>query len=133
MSQENVEIVWRVVKAFNSDEPRKAFAGFHPDIEFTSSASALDGTAYVGLDGMGRYADDLEAIFEDWHSEDDRVVDGAAERVVWLHRIVGQAKGSGFPVDQSVGIVWTVRDGLIWRGRAYLSHAEALKAVGLEE
>jgi ketosteroid isomerase-like protein len=133
MSQENVEIVRRVVVAFNSDEPRQALAGFHPEIEFTSNASALDGAAYVGRDGMGRYADDLEAIFEDSHAEDDRIVDAGAERVVWLDRIVGRAKGSGFPVDQTVGIVWTVRDGLIWRGRAFLSHAEALKAVGLEE
>jgi ketosteroid isomerase-like protein len=133
VSQENVEIVSRVVSAFNSDEPRRALSGFHPEIQFASTANALDGSAYVGLEGMGRYADDLEAIFEDWHSEDDRIVDAGDERVVWLHRIVGRAKTSGFPIDQPIGIVWTVRDGLIWRGQAYLSHAEALKAVGLEE
>jgi ketosteroid isomerase-like protein len=133
MSQENVEIVRRVVEAFNSDEPRRALARFHPDIEFTSTASALDGTAYVGLEGMGRYANDLEAIFDDWHSEDDRIIDAGTEDVLWLHRIVGRAKASGFPVDQPIGIVWTLRDGLIWRGRAYLNHAEALRAVGLQE
>jgi ketosteroid isomerase-like protein len=133
MSQENVEIVRRVVEDFNSDEPRRALVGFHHEIEFTSNANALDGAAYVGLDGMGRYADDLEAIFDDWHSEDDRFIDAASERVLWLHRIVGRTKGSGFPVDQPVGIVWTLRDGLIWRGRAYLSHAEAVEAVGLAE
>jgi ketosteroid isomerase-like protein len=132
MAQENVEIVRRAVEAFNSDEPRQALSGFHPEIEFTSTANALDGTAYVGLDGMRRYADDLEAVFEDWRSEDDRILDAGQQRVLWLHRIVGRAKTSGFPVDQSIGIVWTLRDGLIWRGRAYLSHAEALEAVGLE-
>jgi ketosteroid isomerase-like protein len=82
---------------------------------------------------MGRYADDLATIFEDWHSEDNRFVDAGEARVLWLHRVVGRAKGSGFPVDQPIGIVWTLRDGLIWRGRAYLSHADAIKAVGLEE
>jgi ketosteroid isomerase-like protein len=133
MSQENVEIVRGVVEDFNSDDPRRALVGFHHEVEFTSNANTLDGTAYVGLDGMRRYSDDLEVIFDDWHSEDDRFVEASNERVVWLHRIVGRAKGSGFPVDQPVGIVWTLKEGLIWRGRAYLNHADALKAVGLAE
>jgi ketosteroid isomerase-like protein len=133
MSQENVEIVRRMVQAFNSDEPRLAFSAFHPEIEFASIGNALDGSAYVGLDGMERYADDLEAIFEHWHSEDDRIIDAGEERVIWLHRIVGRAKASEFPVDQPMGIVWRLRDGLIWRGQAYLGHADALKAVGLAE
>ncbi len=75
MSRENVRIVRRVVEAFNSDEPRRAIAGFHPEIEFTSTGNTLDGAAYVGLDGIKQYADGLEAVFEEWHSEDDRMVD----------------------------------------------------------
>jgi ketosteroid isomerase-like protein len=122
-----------MVEEFNSDDPRTAFSRFHPEIEFTSTASALDGVAYVGLDGLRRYADDLEATFEAWHSEDDRFLDAGSGRVVWLHRIVGHGKASGFPVDQPIGIVWTLRDGLIWRGEAFLDHKEALEAVGLEE
>src|SRR4051794_4250083 len=118
MSQENVEIVSRMVAEFNSDDPRQALIRFHPEIEFTSTASALDGAAYVGLDGMGRYAADLEDAFEDWHSEDNRFIDVDEDRVVWLHRVVGHAKASRFPVDQPIGIVWTLRDGRIWRGRA---------------
>jgi hypothetical protein len=36
-------------------------------------------------------------------------------------------------VDHPIGIVWTMRDGLIWRGEAYLSYAEAFASVGLAE
>jgi len=36
-------------------------------------------------------------------------------------------------VDYPIGIVWTMRDGLIWRGEAYLSYADALASVGLAE
>jgi len=131
MSRENAEIVRQMVAAFDSDDPRKALSFFHPEIEFTSTANALDGAAYVGLDGMGRYADDLEATFDDWHSEDTRIIDAPDGRVLWLHRVTGRAKASGFQVDQPIGIAWTLRDGLIWRGCAYLSHPEALEAVGL--
>jgi ketosteroid isomerase-like protein len=133
VSQESVNVVQRMVEDFNSEDPRRALSRFHPEIEFTSTANALDGAAYVGLDGMRRYADDLDATFDAWHSEDNRILDAGGERVVWLHRVVGRGKTSGVPVDQPIGIVWTLRDGLVWRGRAYLTHAEALKAAGLEE
>ena len=131
MSQANVEIVRQMVEAFNSDDPRQALPSFHPDVEFTTAFT--EGKTYVGLQGMRQYGDDLDAVWENWHSEDDRFVDGGGERVAWLYRIVGQGKGSGVPVDQPVAIIWTLRDGLIWRGQAFLDHREALEAVGLKE
>jgi hypothetical protein len=87
----------------------------------------------LGKAGMSQYADDLEAVWDNWHSEDDRFLAAGDDRVVWLYRIVGQGKGSGVPVDQPIAIVWTLRDGLIWRGEAFLDQQQALKAVGLEE
>ena len=129
MSQENVEVVRRMVEVFNSDDPRQAISSFHPDVEFTSAFT--EGKTYVGLDGMREYADDLEAVWEYWHSENDRFVDGGADRVVWLYRTVGRGKGSGVPVDQPIATVWTLRDGLIWRAQVYLDQRDALEAVGL--
>ena len=130
MSQENVEVVRRMVEAFNSDEARQAISYFHPEIEFTSAFT--EGKTYVGLAGMGEYGDDLQAMWENWHSEDNHLVD-CGERVVWLYRIVGMGRQSGAPVDQAIAIVWTLRDGLIWRGQAYLDQRDALEAVGLRE
>jgi ketosteroid isomerase-like protein len=129
MSQESVEIVRRMVAAFNSDDPRQAIGCFHPEIEFTTVFT--EGETYVGLQGMRQYGDDLVAVWENWHSEDNSFVDAGGEKVVWLYRIVGRGKGSGVPVDQPVAIVWTLRDGLIWRGQAFLDRREALVAAGL--
>jgi ketosteroid isomerase-like protein len=131
VSRENVEIVRRMVEAFNSDHRRDAISLFHPEVEFRSVF--VEGKTYVGHAGMSQYGADLQAAWENWHSEDDRFVAAGDGRVVWLYRIVGQGKGSSVPVDQAVAIVWTLRDGLIWRGQAYLDHEAALKAVGLEE
>jgi ketosteroid isomerase-like protein len=129
MSEENVEVVRRMVEAFNSDDPRQAISSFHPDVEFTSGFT--EHKAYVGLDGMREYGDDLDAVWENWHSEDNRFVDVGGEQVVWLYRIVGQGKGSGVPVDQAIAIVYTLRDDLIRRGQVFLDQRSALKAVGL--
>ena len=130
MSLQNVNVVRRMVEAFNSGNPRKALANYHPDIEFTSGFT--ERKTYVGLKGMREYANDLEAVWENWHSRDDRFVDAGGDRVVWLYRIVGQGKGSGVPVDQPIGIVWTPRDGAIWRGEVFLNQRQALEVVGLE-
>ena len=51
---------------------------------------------------------------------------------MWLYRIVGRGKGTGVPVDQAIAIVYTLRDGLIWRGQVFLDQRSALEAVGLE-
>ena len=131
MSQENVAIVRAMVGAVYSDDPGRSLSAFHSEIEFTSVFDA--GRTYIGLDGMREYAANLDDIWVGWHSEDNRFIDAGEERVVWLYRIVGTGRTSGVAVNQTVAIIWTFRDGLIWRGQAYLDHNEALKVVGLEE
>ena len=53
--------------------------------------------------------------------------------VVMLGRLEGRGKGSGVPVDSSLGMVFDLRGGAISRIRGYLDHAEALEAAGLSE
>jgi ketosteroid isomerase-like protein len=62
MSQENIQVVRRMVDAFNSGDLRRAAPHFHPDVEFTSGFT--ERKTYVGVDGLGQYADDLEAVWE---------------------------------------------------------------------
>jgi ketosteroid isomerase-like protein len=131
MSQEKVEIVRSGVEAFFSDEPARALPSMHPEIEFATAFT--EGKTYRGLNAMWEYKADLDAVWEDWHPEDSRFVDAGENRVLWLFRAVGRGKGSGVSASQPVASVWTLRDGLIWRGRGYRDHTEALKAVGLRE
>jgi len=48
-------------------------------------------------------------------------------------RAVGQRKGSEARIDLRLAIVYTVRDGLIVRGREFASSEEALEAAGLSD
>jgi ketosteroid isomerase-like protein len=50
-----------------------------------------------------------------------------------LGRLEGRGKGSGVPVDSSLGMVFDFRGGEIARIRGYLDHREALRAAGLAE
>ena len=48
-------------------------------------------------------------------------------------RYCGRAKLSGIETDETFGVVFTIRDGKIARGREYRTREEALEAAGLSE
>jgi hypothetical protein len=70
------------------------------------------------------------AVWQNWHSEGDRFVAAGerSSRAEISNRRAGN--GSGGAVDQPIAIVWTLRDGLIWRGEAFLDQQQALKGFG---
>ena len=76
---------------------------------------------------------DIDATFEDWHTEDEEYLDAGGDRLLLLYRIVGRGKGSGVPIDQRIAILWTVRGEQLALGVAYLEPEEAMRAAGLAE
>jgi ketosteroid isomerase-like protein len=128
--EENVRIVRSAVEAFFSGEPARALPSVHPEIEFVTAFT--EGKTYRGLSAIWEYKADLDAVWEDWHPEDSRFVYAGESRVLWLFCAVGRGKGSGVSARQLVASVWTLRDGLIWRGQGYRDHTEAINAVGLK-
>jgi ketosteroid isomerase-like protein len=53
--------------------------------------------------------------------------------VVAVLRYGGRAKLSGIETDETFGVVFTIRDGKIARGREYATRDQALEAAGLSE
>jgi hypothetical protein len=49
--------------------------------------------------------------------------------IVRLYRFKARGRGSGIELDQDVGVVWELEDGLVRRARSYTSQAEALAAA----
>jgi hypothetical protein len=47
--------------------------------------------------------------------------------------VLGRGRGSDLAVEQDIAIVWTLRAGLVVRGKAFLQQKDALEAVGLAE
>jgi hypothetical protein len=68
------------------------------------------------------------------HELEVREVRRVGDRVVVLGETVGRIKGSGVPIRQPIGTVYSdFRDGRIGEGRNFLTWREALEAVGLPE
>ena len=70
--------------------------------------------------------------WSDYRLEIDRIVD-AAQHVVAIVRETGKGRTSGVRLDQRIGMVFTLRNGLIHHVRIFRDQHEALEAVGLTE
>src|SRR2546426_8198948 len=89
---------------------------FHPDMELRSVLTAVEGgTTYHGIQGLRQWAQDVDSIFERFHSEliDVREVDD--DRAIVIARVTGRARTSGAPFDERRTGIWTWRNGKMWR------------------
>ena len=125
----DIDVVRQVVEAFRDRDVARLRLLFDEQSEFMSTIGAVEGGTYRGRDGIERYTHDLDDVFDDWHSEDERYVDVGDGHVVFVYRMVGRGKGSGVPIDEEAAISWTVRDGKVLRGKVYLDPEEALASV----
>ena len=132
MSRENVEVAKRAIDAFK-EETSTAFAALTTrDFEWSPSMVAIEGEIFRGREGIEKYFASLDNAWERFHILRDRFRT-LADIVIMLGRLEGRGKGSGVPVEASLGMVFDCRDGMISRIRGYLDHGEALRAAGLSE
>jgi ketosteroid isomerase-like protein len=144
MSQENVES-WRAsiedirggLDAGGFDREAtisKMAALWAPEIEWdVSEAQTLDASGVSrGTEAARRWWREWFAAWETLRFEYELV--GAGDRVVWLLdlRMRGRSTGIEVPLGEHAWVA-TFSDGLIVHQKLYMSQAEALKAVGLEE
>jgi ketosteroid isomerase-like protein len=132
MSQENVEIVKRVIAAGNEGDVEVLRALHHPDIEVDWSASfGLEPRIYRGLKEAADWYRDQRGTWERVLIVPDRFI-ASGDFVVVPH--VAEHRGrDGIQVVARSALVYEVRGGLITRVRLYQEPAEALEAVGLRE
>jgi ketosteroid isomerase-like protein len=132
MSQENVEVARRAMRAFFSQDVEGWVRCCHPDIELLLPRNLLEGGSYRGIDGARRAFADAYDMWEELHFDlqDTRTVD---DYVVTLGRSTNVGKGDAPTVEFEVAHVSRVREGKLVYFRPYQSHRDALEAVGLSE
>ena len=139
MSEENVEIVRRVVGAFNrwgvhprGERDPEIPPLLHPEIEFHTYAGVPEPGVYRGPDAVMEYHERVFGQFESVRVEVEELL-SAADRVVVISRQHTVPRGSEAEIVQRVVEVWTIRDGLFAERRPFSTRAEALEAAGLSE
>jgi ketosteroid isomerase-like protein len=139
MSQENVEIVRRVMAATQGamaqgDLPAAFPAGtFDVDFEWVTPVPFEGKTVWTGVEGSIEFLRVWTEQFDNYSLEVLRVIDAGEGRVVALMRSSATGRESGAPVVWDTGAIYELRDERIIRASNYFSHAEALEAAGLSE
>ena len=139
MSQENRSHDGRkqfevILDALNARDFESLTELLDPGFEFRSILGATEGeAAYTGIDGLRKWAEEVDAIWEDWHQEVVDYREVGESQAVAVIRATGRARASGVPLDSCTGNVLTRRDGKGWRNEAYSDPREAFKAAGLTE
>jgi ketosteroid isomerase-like protein len=131
MSEENVEIVRRVLDAYVRGDYETGLAAFDPDVEFDVSIRP-EGHVYRGHQGVVEALRTWTGTWEAYRLEVEEIVD-AGDQVVVIDRQSGRGRGSGIPLAQQTFSVFTLRDGKVVRVVWFQNREEAFKAAGLRE
>jgi len=134
MSQENVDVVRRVVEAFNRQDWAAWDSLYHPDAEWFDPPEVPGSGVHRGRRSIRQYFDELLEIAADgFNIEVDALEDVGRDRVLIRARTVLVARGSGVPVDANVFQLVDLEDGRVRRVRNFRSSQDALEAAGLQE
>jgi ketosteroid isomerase-like protein len=139
MSQENVEIVRHLIKAWNHSEqervvPLERVVPFlDPGVIFDATRRIINPKTYAGIAGVRAMLAERDEVWGEFRMEPDEFVD-AGDRVVVIGRWVAKGRGSGAEVNQPIADVFTLHRGRVVRCEiGYSDRAEALEAAGLTE
>ncbi len=132
MSQENVEIVRRVVDAWNRGDIDAFLSLFGSDCEVVFPPDVPEPGPFHGHAELRQWVDGFLAAWESHAAEVVEVMEAGDSILAVLH-MMGRGSGSGVELDQTDAHVFTIREGRIARWQNFNARAEALEAVGLSD
>jgi len=132
MSQENVDVVRRGYNAFNRGDIDGVIETTGPEVRWDMSERVFNPAVYEGHDGMRRFVEEIDEVWEEFRLEPQEFID-AGDKVVVAHLIRGSGKGSGVDVELPSTSVYTLRGGKVVEAVMYREHGKALEAAGLRE
>ena len=133
MSQENMEIPYRLAEITNRRDLEAYLALCDPEIEWTPFRASVEGRAYRGHSEVGMSLKEVWRDWEDWQGDVERVIDLGNDSVVVLGNFSARGRESGAEVRARYGQIWTFRAGKVLRVETFANREEALKAAGLRE
>jgi uncharacterized protein len=132
MSQDNVEVVERVIEAASRGDFDAVVALHHPDWEGIIAGEYPVAGTWRGLDGVRGFAAEWLEAWEEFRVEPEEFIDGG-DAVVTQVRYWGRGRGSGVEVTDRWFYAYRLREGKVISWRPYADRNEALKAVGLAQ
>ncbi len=135
MSQENVEIVRRLVDAWNRQDPEAVLAPIHPEGEYVNAPAAVEPGTRRGHDEIVAVMRKQWEILSNPLLEIDRL-DDRGDEIITVARVSRTMPGSDARISNPIVFSWKFRDGKLIRLEQLGGGAnfpDALKAAGLSE
>jgi ketosteroid isomerase-like protein len=132
MSQESVDQIRKALDAFNRRDLDAMLEGIDPAVEWSPPTELPGASTVRGHDGVRQSVADMLEAFGDLRADPERFID-LGDRVIALYHWRGKGSGSGISVDQlevPVGMLATMRDGLVVRARFFITWDAASKPPG---
>jgi ketosteroid isomerase-like protein len=132
VSLENLDLLRKVIEAWNQRRPDVFLSYATPDIEWLPAGpAAVERAVYRGYDEV---ADGITAAFETWDvfAFRESEMRDLGDSALWLGRVMMRGSASGVELDQEFAIHAVVRDGRFSRVHTFLSWKEGLETVGLQ-
>jgi ketosteroid isomerase-like protein len=134
MSQENVEIVRRVMRCFADGDMEAALADIDPQATLDwSNSNAPDSGVYTGHAAWLTFMRTRNEALGERRFDSVELLTPADDTVILIGRVQERGRASGIEVESRGAAVWTLRERKVVRFKIYQSSDDALKAVGLEE
>jgi ketosteroid isomerase-like protein len=127
----HVELFEAGMKAFNEGDAEAFLEFCDPDCEWYPFLNpAPGGGPYRGREGLRGWLRTVSEQFDRLSTRVAEVID-LPDRIVALGEIRYRSRGS--ELEASAPIAWLVdfRDELVWRGRVFMRHEDALEEAGL--
>ena len=133
MSQQNVDIVRRLMAAYADGDVDEMLSYVDPDCELHSAIiGGAEGRVYRGHAGFRSWLAELSESFDELATELTEYRD-LGDRVLAFGRIRARGRESGVELDSATGWVFTLRDGTLTSARGFLDPGDALEAAGLRQ
>lgn len=132
MSQENVDVVARVIASGNDGDLETMLALHHPEWEgYIPDEYPVAGT-WRGLDGVRAFVLEWLTAWEDFRVVPEEYVHGG-DAVMVAVRYWGKGRASGMEISDRWFYAYRLRGGKIIAWQPFAERADALEALGLAD
>jgi ketosteroid isomerase-like protein len=125
-------VICRLFQGLSAKDLESSLALFHHDCEYRSAfAPAEGGSVYVGHAGIRKYFKTVFELFDAWNLTATNFI-ASDDRIMALCMFKTSGHGSHLTMEQPIGTIWIVRDGLIWRGSGFLNGDDAVDSMAAQ-
>jgi ketosteroid isomerase-like protein len=130
--REDCAVLWRVFEALSAKDIERGLPLFHPECEYRSAfAPAEGGGTYAGHDGLRKYFNSVFELFNVWRVTPTNFI-ASDDRILVLSMFEFSGAGSHVTMEQPIGTIWVLQDGLIKRGFGFLNVTDAVDSMAAQ-